>query len=172
MKGCNLPGAAILLALTLQAACAGTVATQAQVAHTTAQALNRAGPVWVRAMETEATDAVNDVCPVDTGRCEEAPMRAAADAVFARWAPVSAAWEGARLAHDTWRVQLERCRADSAARGCDAPALDQLALAMLSASQRWRCALRTPTIGRADLDPFPGSPACPLATDAGAPAHE
>lgn len=170
MKGCMLPGAIIALALTLQAACAGTIATQSHAAHITALTLNRAGPVAVQAMEREAVAAVNAVCPADHG-CPEAPMRAAAAAVFDRWAPVTAAWEGAREAHDAWRLQLERCRVNSSARGCDGPALDQLALALLGASQRWRCAVRSPAIARADLDPFPGSPACPLAVDAGA-AHE
>jgi hypothetical protein len=94
-------------------------------------------------------------------------MRAAADEVFARWSPVVAAWEGARIAHDAWRVQLERCRADAHASGCEGPALDSLSLAMLTAAQQWRCAVRSDAMRRPDLDPFPGTPACPLHLDAG-----
>lgn len=147
----------------LAGACAGAVATQAQVAHTTAQVLNRAEPVWVRAMQDDATDAVNDVCPHDTGGCDAAPMRAAADAVFARWAPVVAAWEGVRIAHDAWRVQLERCRADAHASGCDGPSLDVLSTSLLTAATRWRCTVRDPAVHRPDLDPLPGTPSCPAA---------
>ena len=159
-----------LMAAGAMMACSGTVSTQSSVAHTTAQTLNRAQPVWIHAMQDEATNAVNQVCPGDAGNCAAAPMRAAADAVFARWSPVVAAWEGTRIAHDAWRLQLERCRADAHASGCEGPALDSLSLALLSATQQWRCAVRSDAMRRPDLDPFPGTPACPLHPDAGVPA--
>lgn len=167
MKGCMIPATVMFAVLMLGAACAGTVATQSTVAHRTAQVLNRAEPVWTRAMRNEALAAVEHVCPGDAGVCPEAPMREASEAVFVRWSPVVAAWEGTRIAHDAWRVQLERCRVDAHASGCEGPALDSLSLALLTSAQQWRCAVRSDAMRRPDLDPFPGTPACPLLTDAG-----
>lgn len=137
------------------------VRTQAHTADTIARTLNRVAPVWIDEVERRALEAAMRLCPADAGSCDRDAMVAAADEEFDRYRPVAIAWDTAQVLHGVWRSTLRRCqdRGDDVCRpGEDA------ALQFVLAAQRWRCAVRA--LGRADLDPLPGTPTC-NAPDAG-----
>lgn len=148
-----------LLLLCMFAACsAASVRTQSQVAHTTATTLNRVLPVWLSEADAAAMAAGLAACDLDAG-ADRSTCRALAhvayDAERARWRTVAVAWDATAAAHDSWRVTLERCRAertDTCAPGLDAAAQ------YLSTVTAWRCAVRA--VGHAEWDPLPGEPAC------------
>jgi len=155
-------GAALLIgavALCTTGCPMSAVQQQATVADVAAHTFNRALPVVVDAYEADVRGAIDRAC------CDRAAMEAAAARTQARWLPVRAAWEATRVAHDAWRVELERCRhlADGGACGPTLPGLLANFTDRITAA---RCAVRA--LGHPELDVFPGTPACPApATDGG-----
>lgn len=148
---------ALALACAVAACSASSVRTQAQIAHTTATALNRVLPVWLAEADAASVRAGRAACDPDAGAPRDcrALAYAAQDAERARWRRVAVAWDVAAASHDSWRVTLERCRAahsDTCAPGLDAAA------EYVRAVGTWRCAVRA--IGHAEWDPLPGSPSC------------
>jgi hypothetical protein len=131
--------------------CSGSqVQQQAAAADVTAQALNRALPVWVGEYEREGREAIDAAC------CSRDAMEAALERIETRWRPVALAWESTRAAHDAWRRELERCRATPDQR-CDV-SVPHLAASVLASAGAWRCAVRV--VGYAQLDPLSGVVAC------------
>jgi hypothetical protein len=148
-----------LLALLALAGCGATpVRQQSAVADAMARAFNRARPLLITAYEADGRAAIDAAC------CDRAAMVAALAAHDRRWALTRLAFESARIAHDAWRLELEACRRATDGGTCP-PRVAALAARFATALAEARCAVRA--VGRAELDPLPGEPAC--ATDGGAP---
>lgn len=143
-------------------ACSGTaVHTQGIAANALADLWGSAGlPLLEDAYRADQRSALDRVCPAP-GDCARDDGAAAVLEVRVRWAPVWPATEAARVAHDAWREQLTRCRAELADAGpagsCSAD-LDRLALRFVNVVGGYRCAVRAAR--HPELDVFPGEVRC------------
>lgn len=132
--------------------CSGnSVSQQSTAANVIAVTFNRTLPVWVRAAELDCS-----------ARVSRASNRAHAIEEFQRcesqWNHVAIAWESARVAHDVWRAEIDRCR-NSLDASVDCTYTMRNALQNFQqALTPWRCAMRA--LGRADIDVFPSQINC------------
>lgn len=161
-KGDVLPSVVLLLGLALGGgalhACSATaVQRQAVAADVTARVANRALDVVVDHYERAGREALRAAC------CDRGAMREALGRHRARWTPVIVAWEGVRLAHDAWAVELEACAARGPDAGSCGPGLGRLAAVVLARLGEARCVLRAVGVP----DPIAGPLDCPAATDGG-----
>lgn len=154
----------LLVSAVVYTSCGGdAVRRQAQAADGIARAFNEiARPAVVGAYEASCRAAIEAVCPA--APCDRAPMVAALEACEARWQPALAAYETARVAHGVWRATLMRCQREPDGGAC-APDLARDGANVLRAVTGYRCAVRS--LGRADLDPIPGTPGCTSGGDGG-----
>jgi len=147
----------LLLGVTLGAllSCSGSaVQQQARALDISARLFNAARPVWIAAYEAEGERLLHEACPAPP--CARAALEAVQDAHDRRWSPVAITWEAVKVAHDAWRLEIERCRQADAGQ-CE-ESLGRLGAAFLSSALRFRCSLRA--LGRTDLDPMPGAFSC------------
>lgn len=132
--------------LYLNSCSANQVTNQSRVAEVTAQSLNRALPVWIAEYQRQGRETIERSC------CVRSNMQQALDHHNQLWQPVSLAWESAKLAHDSWRLQLDLCRqSDANSNSCQA-SLSVLSQSFIDSFNHWRCTVRS--IGMPNLDPI------------------
>jgi hypothetical protein len=142
----------------LASGCSGSqVRKEAITADATSRAFNRAQPIVLAEYENTGRAEIHAAC------CDRAAMDAALAAHDARWQPVVAGWELARLAHDAWRSELTTCQ-QTPTQQCT-QSTEHLATVFLTTLGQARCALHA--IGRADLDPLTALGAAPCASQDG-----
>lgn len=132
---------------------------QASVANTTASGFNRVvRPTLLQAYESGGEARLTAACP--SPPCSREQLLSVFREYDRGWTVVFATYEVAKVAHDAWRRELERCRQrPEAEHPICSPMVERMARDFVDVVVTYRCAVRD--VGRADLDPLPGEPTCP-----------
>ena len=147
-------GGVILAAVLLHlASCTGSaVQGQMRAADILAVTANEARPVWINAMETEATLSADATCRVMSDESCIQRRLDASRAVILRWKRVRDQWEIVRIEHDAYSTCLERANGIDGGT-CSISALNE-------AVTGFRCELRF--VGHPEADPLgAGAVTCP-----------
>lgn len=148
----------ILISAALALSCsASAVQSQAIAADSLATLTNTVVlPELRAAYEREQRQALDRDCPV---ACSSAVATAAVAPVRARWQPIWHSAQALTLAHDAWRVAVEKCRTEASAdSGACSVDLQELARNSYGALEQFRCALRSS--GHYSADRYSGQISC------------
>lgn len=131
---------------------------QASTANVLARGINTvARPALLQAYESGGEQALRRACP--SPPCDRGMLERTLQEHDRGWAVVFASYQAAKVAHDVWRREIERCRQrPSEEQRICAPMVGRLAQDVLGLLTVFRCAVRT--VGREDLDPMPGPISC------------